>query len=187
MLEQILTAVPPFPAYLHRHVLQLYLIKHRRPPRTEPKRRRAVYEYLTRGRRKAGAESCSRIHLGPALEAWLKEDDEKVRGWGPVPRLAALVYTFSRDLRKRYDLETERDYKEFVCYLALGVQAALRWPETIFDPALLAVLWEPAPGAATVSRVGVTRALRYVRRVARSVRQLDLSKPATPRGRPAAF
>lgn len=177
MIESILTAVPPQPDYLHRHILQLYLIKHRRPPRDEAERRRAVYEYLTRGRRKDEGRPMPVLE-SPALSAWLCAPDERVRGWGPVPRLAALIHQHGRDLRKRYDLEVERDYKEFACYLALGVASALGWPESFVDESLRRVLWESAPGTPSGSRLGVTRALRYVRRVAPKAKQFDLAKPA---------
>lgn len=174
MLDEILAALPPFPSHLHRHILQLYLIKHRRPPASEAERRRAVYEYLTRGQRDRGGTS--RIHLNAELEAWLKEEDEQVRGWGRVPRLAGLVYQFGRDLRKRYDLGAERDYKEFACYLALSIRGALRWPEEIVGDTLREILWEPAPGLACASRLGATRALHHVRRGSPRVRDLDLSR-----------
>jgi glycosyltransferase involved in cell wall biosynthesis len=176
MLEKILAAFDPFPPYLHRHVLQLYLVKHRRPPMSETERRRAVYEYLTRTRKDRSGEV--RVHVSPELVAWLRGEDEQVRGWGPVSRLAGIVHQFSGDLRKRYDLATERDYKEFACYLALSVQGALRWPEEIVDEAVLRVLWERAPGIRPASRIGVTRALNYVRRHASRTRNLDLSQVA---------
>lgn len=162
MLDQMLGATPPFPPHLHRHLLQLYLIRHRRPPATEKERRRAVYEYLTRG--KNDRQGGTRVHVSPALREWLHGEDEHVRGWAPVPRIMGVVHQFSRDLRKRFDLEVERDFKEFACYLALTVAVALRWPEEIVGDAIREVLWEPAPGMPQWSRLGTTRALQYVRR-----------------------
>jgi glycosyltransferase involved in cell wall biosynthesis len=176
MLEALLAASEPFPEHLHNHIVQLYLIKHRRPPGTDAEQRRAVFEYLTRTQR--DTTGTVRIHLSPALEAWLKADDEHVTGWGPVPRLAALVHQFSRDLRKRFDLVVERDYKEFACYVALSLQGALRWPEGAIADSLRVVLWEPAPGVESSSRVGVTRVLQYIRRNAAPIRHLDLSRVA---------
>ncbi|MCC6650480.1 MAG: hypothetical protein IT348_04960, partial [Candidatus Eisenbacteria bacterium] len=46
MIDEVLTADPQFPDHLHRHIVQNYLIKHRRPPRDEREQRRAVAEYL---------------------------------------------------------------------------------------------------------------------------------------------
>jgi glycosyltransferase involved in cell wall biosynthesis len=176
MLDKILAAYAPFPPYLHRHILQLYVIKHRRAPSSEVERRRAVYEYLTRTRHdKSGL---TRIHSSPELQAWLEEADDRERGWGPMPRLAGLVHQFSGELRKRYDLGVERDYKEFACYVALSVQGVLRWPEELVGQTLRNVLWEAAPGIHSESRIGVTRALNHVRRNAPRVRQLNLSRPA---------
>ncbi len=177
MLAKILAAEPPFPAYLHRHILQLWLIKHRRPPRNESERRRAVYEYLVRGSRKREGVDCV-VLASDALAAWLSEPDEHVRGFGPVPRLAAIVHQFSRDLRKRYDLSVERDYCEFACYVALTLQSTMRWPESLVGDAFRDVLWSPAPGIEPGSALGVTRALLFVRRVATPLRGLDLSRPA---------
>lgn len=176
MLDSVLTAPDSFPSHLHRHILQLYVVKHRRAPVSETEQRRAVYEYLTRTQHDKSGDV--RIHLSAELATWLKEADEQIRGWGPLPRLAGLVHQFSRDLRKRYDLGVERDYKEFACYLTLTVAGVLRWPEEIIDDGLRAVLWEPAPGVPSRSRVGVTRALNYVRRKASSAQRLDLCKIA---------
>lgn len=174
MLDEILAAPDSEPAHLHRHILQCYVVKHRRPPESEAERRRAVYEYLARGSRDKSRRTF--VHVSPELEAWLTAEDERVRGWGRVSRLAALVHRFNGDLRKRFDLETERDYKEFACHLALSVQGALRWPEQIIDESLREVLWETAPGIPCRSRVGVTRALHYIRRKAARAQQLDLSQ-----------
>ena len=176
MLEEILASTPPYPAHLHRHILQMYLIKHRRPPESASDQRRAVYEYLSRTQHdKTGT---ARILVNPALATWLQEEDEQVRGWGPVPRLAALVYQFGRDLRKRYDLGTERDYKEFACFVALTLQDALRWPEELVASSLKEVLWESAPGITSCSRIGVTRAVNFIRRNSPSARNLNLAKVA---------
>lgn len=162
MLERITGGEPPHPPYLHRHVLQLYLIRHRRPPATERERRRAVYEYLTRTRHDRTGNS--RVHLGPALEAWLHGEDEQVRGFGPVPRLMAVIHQFSPDLRRQYDLEAERDYREFACYVALTLPGVLRWPDEAVGETLRRIAWEDAPGLKPVSRVGFTRALLWIRR-----------------------
>ena len=174
MLDTILSSPDDFPPHLHRHLLQLYAIKHRRAPKTQTEQRRAVYEYLTRTQRdKTGA---LRIHLSVELESWLKGTDERVRGWGHVSRLAGIAYQFSRDLRKRFDLTVERDYKEFALYLALSVRSALRWPEAALGDDFKSVLWEPAPGINSPSKVGVTRALNYLRRKSPDSRRLDLNK-----------
>ena len=174
MLDTILSSPDDFPPHLHRHLLQLYAIKHRRAPKTQTEQRRAVYEYLTRTQRdKTGA---LRIHLSVELESWLKGTDERVRGWGHVSRLAGIAYQFSRDLRKRFDLTVERDYKEFALYLALSVRSALRWPEAALGDEFKSVLWEPAPGINSPSKVGVTRALNYLRRKSPDSRRLDLNK-----------
>lgn len=162
MLDEILGTCEPFPPHLHRHLLQLYLIRHRRPPATETERRRAVFEYLTRPRSEKTREG--RVHVHAELAAWLNEEDDHVRGWGPVARLAGIVHQFSGDLRKRYDLGVERDYKEFACYVALTVQGVLQWPEEVVGESLRRLLWEPAPGVPATSRVGMTRALLFVRR-----------------------
>ncbi len=174
MLDTILSSPDDFPPHLHRHLLQLYAIKHRRAPKTQTEQRRAVYEYLTRTQRdKTGA---LRIHLSVELESWLKGTDERVRGWGHVSRSAGIAYQFSRDLRKRFDLTVERDYKEFALYLALSVRSALRWPEAALGDDFKSVLWEPAPGINSPSKVGVTRALNYLRRKSPDSRRLDLNK-----------
>lgn len=174
MLDAILSAPAAFPPHLHRHLLQLYAIKHRRAPKTQSEQRRAVYDYLTRTQRdKTGA---LRIHLSAELETWLKGTDECVRGWGPIPRLAGVVYQFSRDLRKRFDLSVERDYKEFALYLSLSVRSALRWPEAVIGDDFMRVLWEPAPGITSPSRIGVTRAFNYLRRKSPDSRRLDANK-----------
>lgn len=176
MREEILAGLPPYPPHLHRHVLQAYTIKSRRPPKGEAEQRRAVFHYLTRTRADKSGTSC--VLSSPALEAWLEQEDEFVRGWGPVPRLAALVHQFSRSLRKRYDLGLERDYKAFACYVALTLQGALRWPESLVGPTLRGVLGEPAPGLVSPSRMAFTRALHHVRRHASGVRTLDPTRPA---------
>ena len=176
MLEEILASTPPYPAHLHRHILQMYLIKHRRPPSSMAEQRRAVYEYLSRTQHdKSGA---AQVLANPELADWLQEEDEQVRGWGPVPRLAALVYQFGRDLRKRYDLGVERDYKEFACFVALTLQGALRWPENFVARSLKDVLGEDAPGIPQCSRVRATRAIQFIRRNSATVRSLDLAKVA---------
>ena len=173
MIEKILAAPKSYPAHLHRHLLQLYVIRHRREPASEREQRRTVFEYLTRGQKDRTGRV--HIHANAALAAWLTADDENVRGWGRVPRLSALVYQFSGDLRKRYDLGAERDYKEFACYVALTLQSLLKWPEEIVAPALREVLWEKAPGIRSRSGIGVTRAMNHVRRNAERMRDLDLS------------
>ena len=175
MLEKILTSCDAFPPHLHRHVLQSYTFKHRRAPASEREQRRAVFEYLTRTQfDKSGTV---RVHMNPELEAWLTEQDEHVRGWGPVPRLVGLVHQFSRDFRLRYDLGTERDYKACLCRVALSLQGALRWPEAIVGDAMRKVLWEALPGIAPPSRLGLTRALGFVSRNS-AVRNADLSRLA---------
>ena len=44
MLAAILTAHKSFPPHLHRHIVQLYVVKHRRAPSSELEQRRAVFE-----------------------------------------------------------------------------------------------------------------------------------------------
>ena len=176
MLEAILEAPDSYPPHLHRHLLQLYLVKHREPPTDERERRRAVFEYLTRAQRDTTRRL--RIHLSPPLEAWLRGDDERAVGWGPVPRIGGLIHQFSRDIRKRYDLAVERDYKEFACFVAFTLRDALRWPDSTVCESFHPVLWEPAPGISSVSRIGVTRAMNYIRRKASGARDLDLGKIA---------
>jgi glycosyltransferase involved in cell wall biosynthesis len=172
MLEKILTAPAHYPAHLHRHILQWYAMNHRHAPSTEGEQRRAVFEYVTRNQN--DKEGKVHVHSSPELDAWLDGEDEVVRGWGPVPRVVGLVYQFSRGVRKRYDLDTERDYKAFACYVALSVQGALRWPESMVGPALRRILWEPAPGIRCESRIGFTRAMNHVRRNG-SAKDLDPS------------
>ena len=176
MLEEIASAAPPFPPHLHRHIVQLYVIKHRRPPASEKEQRRAVYEYLTRTQTdKTGRVH---VHVNDALVRWLHGTDECVHGCGPVSRLAGLVHQFSGELRKRFDLGVERDYKEFACYVAMSLQGTLRWPEAVVSDTLRAVLWEGAPGVASSSRIGVTRAFEYIRRNAPPIRGLDPAQVA---------
>src|SRR5580765_385099 len=134
MLDSILAATEPYPPHLHRHILQIYAIRHRHAPRTDAQQRRAVYEYVTRTQNdKSGAV---KIHLTPELTAWLTTPEERAAAWGPLSRLAAMVHRYNGDLRKRYDVTSERGYKEYACYLALSVQTALRWPEELIDDAL---------------------------------------------------
>jgi glycosyltransferase involved in cell wall biosynthesis len=52
----------------------------------------------------------------------------------------------------------------------------LKWPEPIIDQSLREILWEPAPGILSRSKVGATRALLYVRRNATRAKHLDLSR-----------
>ncbi len=172
MLEKILAGFPPFPPHLHRHVLQCWTFRHRRAPATEEEQRRAVYDYLTRTAKDPGGRA--RIHASDALVEWLNGPDERSRGFGPVPRLAALMREFAPDLRRRYDLRVERDYKACLCHLALSVQSALRWPEVIVGDAPRRVLWESAPGVRSPSRVGLTRAMMHVARNT-SGRRLDVA------------
>lgn len=162
MFDQILAPCAPFPPHLHRHLLQCYTFRYRRAPATEKEQRRAVHEYLTRTRR--DPSGAMRVHVHDALAAWLHGEDEQVAGWGPVPRLAAILYQFNPDLRRKYDLRTERDYKAFLCTIALSLQGALRWPETVLGEFVHRVLWEDAPGVVSPSRVGVTRAFAHLAR-----------------------
>ncbi len=175
MIDEVLTADPQFPDHLHRHIVQNWLIKHRRPPLTEQDRRRAVAEYLVRGAK--DRTGLTRVLAGDALAAWLGEPDERVQGWGPVPRLAGLLHQFNPDLRKRYDLGAERDYKEFACYVALTLFTKLQWPEAIVGDTLRRVLWETAPGVKFAARVGMTRGMQFVRRNGEGLGGLDLAKP----------
>ena len=64
MIDEVLTADPDFPDHLHRHIVQNWLIKHRRPPRDEQDRRRAVAEYLVRGAK--DRTGLTRVLAGPA-------------------------------------------------------------------------------------------------------------------------
>ena len=73
MLDELFAGYEPFPAHLHRHIVQLYVIKHRRGPETPTEQRRAVYEYLTRTQKDKTGNV--RIHTSPALVAWLAGDD----------------------------------------------------------------------------------------------------------------
>lgn len=175
MIDEVLNADPQFPDHLHRHIVQNYLIKHRRPPRNEAERRRAVAEYLVRGSK--DRTGLTRVLVSDALAAWLCAPDENTRGFGPVTRLAAIVHQFHTDLRKNYDLGAERDYKEFACFLALTLVSKLQWPESIIGSPLREVLWESAPGVKFEARVGLNRAMQFVRRNADSLRALDLEKP----------
>lgn len=175
MLDAILAATDDYPSFLHRHVLQYFAIKHRRGPRSDAEQRRAVYEYLVRTRH--DTTGTVKVIASPELCAWLDAPDETVKGWGPVPRLSAILHRFSGDLRKRFDLAAERDYHEFACYVALTLQSALHWPEEIVGESVRRVTWESAPGIPTTCRVGVTRALNHVRRNAAPVRALDLRRP----------
>lgn len=175
MIDEVLTADPDFPDHLHRHIVQNWLIKHRRPPRDEQDRRRAVAEYLVRGAK--DRTGLTRVLAGPALAEWLSAPDDRIRGWRPVPRLMALLHQFNADLRKRYDLGAERDYKEFALYVGLTLAMKLQWPEIIVGPAVREVLWETAPGVSFAARVGMNRAMQFVRRNADSLGGLDLDKP----------
>jgi glycosyltransferase involved in cell wall biosynthesis len=172
MLEKILAPFESYPPHLHRGVLQCWTFRHRRAPRTEKEQRRAVFEYLLRPG--PDAPGASRLLLGPALEAWLTGEDEHSRAWGPLPRLAAVVHRFQPDLRRRFDLATERGYKGFFCHLALTLLPALRWPETLLSDAVRRVLWEPAPGVSSPSAVGVTRGFAHLARGA-SPRPFDVT------------
>ena len=175
MHDEILSAFPPYPPHLHRHILQWYAMNHRHAPANEDAQRRAVFEYVTRTQR--DKEGKAVVHASPELEAWLDGPDERVRGWGPVPRIAGILHQFSRELKKRYDLGRERDYKSFACYVALSAQGVLRWPESMIGPTLRDILWEPAPGMPTESRIGFTRAMNFVRRNG-GVKNLDPSQLA---------
>src|SRR5262245_20602915 len=129
MHNPILAAVPPYPPHLHRHILQMYAIRHGHEPHTQAQQRRAVYDYVTRTQHdKSGTV---RIHLNDALVAWLTAPDERAKAWGPLSRLAAMVYRYNRDLRRRFDLGCERGYKEYALYVSMAVQSALRWPEEL--------------------------------------------------------
>jgi glycosyltransferase involved in cell wall biosynthesis len=176
MLDEILAATPPYPPHLHRHILQMYTIRHRRAPETAAEQDLAVYEYVTRTQGDKTGDV--RIHLNPELVAWLTGPDERLRGWGPLSRLAAMVLRHNGDLRRRFDVTSERGYKAYACCIAMSVQSALRWPEELIDEPFRRVLWEPAPGIRSRGRIAATRGLYYVRRNASRVRHLDLSKLA---------